>query len=123
MINNEYYYIHKDEFINSKKIELKYSPDKINLSRKKVDEMADLYLRCLEVREIKKSIDINNIYSSILEQIEKAVIKGKDSVLITISDTWDRNTLEGIQSSLKRDGFTVTYDFFNTACLRVYGWA
>lgn len=36
MYNNEYYYIHKDEFINPKKIELKYIPDKINLSRKKL---------------------------------------------------------------------------------------
>lgn len=35
---------------------------------------------------------------------------------------WDRNTLEEIRMALKRDGFTVTYDFFNTACLRVYGW-
>lgn len=96
--------------------------NKINLTPKKIDEMRELYQRCQKIRNIKQSIDINNIYSSILEQIERAVIKGEDSVLITSSDTWDRNTLEGIQSSLKRDGFTVTYDFFNTACLRVYGW-
>lgn len=35
---------------------------------------------------------------------------------------WDRNTLEEIRMVLKRDGFTVTYDFFDTTCLRVYGW-
>lgn len=84
--------------------------------------MRKLYQRCQKIRNIKQSIDINNIYSSILREIKKAVIKGKDSVLITIPDTWDRNTLEEIRMTLKRDGFTVTYDFFNTACLKVYGW-
>lgn len=120
-----------DEFINLKKenyLNPEYIPNflknnnKINLTPKKIDEMRELYQRCQKIRNIKQSIDINNIYSSILEQIERVVIKGEDSILITISDTWDRNTLEGIKSFLKKDGFTVTYDFFDTACLRVYGW-
>ena len=120
MINNEYYYIHKDEFINPKKIELKYSPDKINLSRKKVNEMADLYLRCLKAREIKKSIDINNIYSSILEQIENAVINGDNSVLIYIKESWTSDIVATIKTLLAKDGFLI-YDLFSN-CLRVYGW-
>lgn len=120
-----------DEFINLKKenyLNPEYIPNflknnnKINLTPKKIDEMRELYQRCQKIRNIKQSIDINNIYSSILEQIERVVIKGEDSILITISDTWDRNTLEEIRMALKRDGFTVTYDFFDTTCLRVYGW-
>lgn len=120
MYNDEYYYIHKDEFINPKKIELKYIPDKINLSRKKVDEMADLYLRCLKAREIKKSIDINNIYSSILEQIEKAVINGDNSVLIYIKESWTNDIVATIKTLLAKDGFLI-YDLFSN-CLRISGW-
>ena len=120
-----------DEFINLKKenyINPEYIPNflkdnnKIDLAPKKIDEMRELYQRCQRIRNIKQSIDINNIYFSILREIEKAVINGEASALITISGTWDGNTLEEIRMALKRDGFTVTYDFFNTACLRVYGW-
>ena len=120
-----------DEFINLKKenyINPEYIPNflkdnnKIDLAPKKIDEMRELYQRCQKIRRIKQSIDINNIYFSILREIEKAVINGEASALITISGTWDGNTLEEIRMALKRDGFTVTYDFFNTACLRVYGW-
>ena len=99
-----------------------YNDREVNSNSKRIDKMRELYQRCQRIRNIKQSIDINNIYSSILREIEKAVIKGKDSVLIAISDTWDRNTLEEIRMVLKRDGFTVTYDFFDTTCLRVYGW-
>ena len=120
-----------DEFINLKKenyINPEYIPNflkdnnKIDLAPKKIDEMRELYQRCQKIRRIKQSIDINNIYFSILREIEKAVINGEASALITISGTWDGNTLEEIRMALKRDGFTVTYDFFDTACLRVYGW-
>lgn len=123
MYNDKFVIPIKENFINPEHISnfLKNN-NKINLTPKKIDEMRELYQRCQKIRNIKQSIDINNIYSSILREIEKAVIKGKDSVLIANSDTWDRNTLEEIRMALKRDGFTVTYDFFNTSCLRVYGW-
>ena len=122
-INDEFINLKKENYINPEYISnfLKDN-NKIDLAPKKIDEMRELYQRCQKIRRIKQSIDINNIYFSILREIEKAVIKGEDSVLIAISDTWDRNTLEEIRMALKRDGFTVTYDFFDTTCLRVYGW-
>lgn len=123
MYNDKFVIPKKENFINPENISnfLK-DKNKIDLAPKKIDEMRELYQRCQKIRNIKQSIDINNIYLSILREIEKAVIKGEDSILITISDTWDKNTLEEIRMALKRDGFTVTYDFFDTPCLRVYGW-
>ena len=123
MYNDEFVCPKKENYLNPEYISnfLK-DKNKIDLAPKKIDEMRELYQRCQKIRNIKQSININNIYSSILEQIERAVIKGEASALITISGTWDGNTLEEIRMALKRDGFTVTYDFFDTTCLRVYGW-
>ena len=122
-INDEFINLKKENYINPEYISnfLKDN-NKIDLAPKKIDEMRELYQRCQKIRRIKQSIDINNIYFSILREIEKAVINGEASALIAISGTWDGNTLEEIRMALKRDGFTVTYDFFDTACLRVYGW-